>query len=719
MKNWVAKWITDANFSGLEPLNLFHKQNSPANKHEHRKDLKNHHILVRKKFYVDEMLKDLFLDITADDYYKLFINGRYVAQGPAPGYPFHYWYNRLDVTSFIRPGENVIAVHIYYQGLINRVWCSGDYRQGLIAELHSGDRVLVETDSSWRYTPAKEYVGEKTFGYDTQFVENIDNRLKITGWKGIQYDDSEWMMCRVNEKDDHVLFLQPAPLLNVYEMKPEITRVLREGHYFIDFGREIAGHIEMNAMGNGGETVQILYGEELNEDGSVRFDTRCNCYYGDTWILAGGENEFEPFDYKAFRYVEVRAPANTVIIDSVKALVRHYPMDDKSCSFHSSSPLLNKTWEICTNSVRVGCQEVYVDCPSREKGQYLGDATVTSLAQLYLTGDTRLYKKYLKDFALSSAICPGLMAVAPCSHMQEIADFSLLWPYQLLNYYLHSGDKDFLERMLPIAEGILAYFQKFERDDGLLENVKDKWNLVDWPEQMRDGYDFDLSPVVGDGCHNVINALYAGAVKTVDEIRTHLGKNPTDRFKDLKEAYIRAFFRHDLQLFADSTVSDHCAVHSNIYPLFYDLADPSAVKSIIRFIREKGMACGVFTAFILLKGLARAGEFDLVYELLTSTGKNSWANMLREGATSCFEAWGKDQKWNTSLCHPWASAPIPVIIEDIIGLSPGKPGWETVHFKPHIPASLDSLELEFTTKRGRICVKKDSIATEMRLKASE
>ncbi len=43
---------------------------------------------------------------------------------------------------------------------------------------------------------------------------------------------------------------------------------------------------------------------------------------------------------------------------------------------------------------------------------------------------------------------------------------------------------------------------------------------------------------------------------------------------------------------------------------------------------------------------------------------------IEEGATTCFEAWGKDQKANTSLCHPWASAPISVIAEDILPTMP-------------------------------------------------
>ena len=43
-----------------------------------------------------------------------------------------------------------------------------------------------------------------------------------------------------------------------------------------------------------------------------------------------------------------------------------------------------------------------------------------------------------------------------------------------------------------------------------------------------------------------------------------------------------------------------------------------------------------------------------------ATNDNAWMNMIKEGATTTFEAWGKDQKWNTSLFHPWASAPVIV-----------------------------------------------------------
>ena len=717
-KVWKAKWITDIDFYGLTPINVFHKQSEGPVPAEHKLELKNHHILVRKTFHLDKTQKNMMLDITADDYYKLYVNNRFVGQGPAPSYYFNYYYNRYDISEYLKQGDNVLAVHVYYQGLVNRVWNSGDYRQGIIAEMSAHGEFLLGSDSSWKYAKAKEYVGTTTFGYETQFVEDIDSRLKEKHWKELDFDDTHWEYAYEHINDDHMLVLQPTPVLDVYEIKPQKVVRLEDGNYLIDFGQVITGQFKMEATGLSGQEVLIMYGEELeDEDGKhVRHQLRCNCNYKDRWILSGHKDVLEQYDYKVFRYVEISAPAGTVDPATFCAVVRHYPMDEEKCKFHSSNQILNDIWNMCKNGVKYCSQEVFVDCPSREKGQYLGDATVTAHAHLYLSGDLRLFKKALKDFALSAFICPGVMAVAPGSFMQEIADFSLQWPLQLLNYYRQSGDLDFLKEMAPVAEGILKYFDKYKREDGLLENVKEKWNLVDWPQNLRDDYDFDLSTVVGDGCHNVINAFYCGAVKTVNEIRDLVGSKYQDEFPKLKKAFIKAFYREDKKLFADSTISTHTSLHSNMLPLFFGLVPDEAFSSVVGLIKEKKLCCGVYNAYFLLKGLAAAGEYELVYDLIVSQDEHSWANMLREGATACFEVWGKDQKWNTSLCHAWASSPIPVIIEDILGLKPRKPGWEEVEFDPHIPESLDELCLEIHTVRGPIVVSYKNGVPSLKLK---
>lgn len=703
-KAWKAKWGMDKSFYGLTPINVFHKERTEAVPIiEHKPELKNYHMLVRKKFVINGIGEKSFLDITADDYYKLYINGQYIGQGPAPSYYFNYGYNRYDVSNYLHSGENIIAVHVYYQGLLNRVWNSADYRQGLIAELLIDNEIVLYTDKTWKYTRALEFTSNTTVGYETQFREDIDSRLAEKNWRELDYDDSKWQSLYVNLSDDHKLVLQNTPVLEVYEKKPETVKQIEKGHYLIDFGHEITGQFKAEAYGEPGQSITILCGEELDTaQEKVRYNMRCNCTYEDTWTLSGARDILEFYDYKAFRYVEVISPEGVLIPESLCAIVRHYPMKEKDCKFVSSNELLNSIWYICKNGVKYGAQEVFVDCPSREKGQYLGDATVTSHSHVYLSGDLRLFKKSLKDFALSTYICPGIMAVAPGSFMQEIADFSLQWPYQLLNYFMHSNDMEFLKEMYPIAEGVITYFKQYQREDGLIENVRDKWNLVDWPDNLRDNYDFELTQPIGEGCHNVLNAFFCGAVKTLNEIKKVLAIDFDDEFERLKEAYVNAFYDKERKLFRDSTVSYHTSLHSNMLPLFWGLVPQEAQNNVIELIREKRLNCGVYNAYFLLKGLAKADAYELVYELLTSKEEHSWANMLKEGATTCFEAWGKEQKWNTSLCHPWASAPISVIIEDIIGIRPAKPGWEEVAFTPHIPKALDYLCIEFETIKGRI-----------------
>ena len=119
--NFKGIWITDAEFTNLAPRNVFHREKDKMDIDcsEHR----NRHILFRKKFNVEKTGKAVMY-ISADDYYKLYINGMFVAQGPAPCYHSNYNYNVVDVSSYLNEGENLIAVHTLYHGLINRVWQS-------------------------------------------------------------------------------------------------------------------------------------------------------------------------------------------------------------------------------------------------------------------------------------------------------------------------------------------------------------------------------------------------------------------------------------------------------------------------------------------------------------------------------------------------------------------------------------------------------------------
>ncbi|MBR4863225.1 MAG: family 78 glycoside hydrolase catalytic domain [Oscillospiraceae bacterium] len=640
---------------------MYHKEHAPAQYTLSDTDPHNVHVLFRRSFLLAKQPGRYILRISADDYGKYYINGKFIGQGPTPDYLENYQYNEFDITPYLTEGENVFVAHVYYQGLVNRVWISGDLCMGLIADILTPDgKVLLSTDESWGFAVLRNFTETHKFSYDTQFAENYDSRVPIPEFQPVAL-----------RGDNGITFApKPAQAIQISHRKPVLTRELPDGGTFYDFGQEITGTLRIVAKGKAGERIRILCGEELDDSPiGVRYDMRCYCRYEEYWTLADGENVLEQYDYKAFRYVALIPEAATTQIADLTAVVRHAPFDDDLCNLECDDVILKQVFELCKNGVKYGTQEVYTDCPSREKGQYAGDMTVTSGSQLWLTGDVYMLEKGIRAHISSTKICKGFMAVLSGALMQEIADYSLQFPLLLLRHYSFTKDKAFLGEMLPYAEDMLGYFEAFDRGDGLLEGVEEKWNLVDWPKNLRDGYDFELTNPIGKGVHNVINAFYVGATKNVERIKEILGIPHEHKSQKLAAAFNRVFLSTETGLYVDSEGSKHSSLHANILPAFYEFA-PEENKAAIRdFLKGKGMACGVYMSYFLLRALCRLGAQEYVYDCIVSQGENSWYNMIRDGATTCMEAWGKDKKFNTSFCHPWSSAPICILIEELLGVS--------------------------------------------------
>ena len=132
---FTGKWICDPRFAELQPRNMYCREaDSQLCKFDHPKDLQNVHTLFRKEFSVDKKPGRYLLRIASDDYGKIKLNGIFVGQGPTTGYLEAAHYNVFDITDKLHDGVNVLENHVYYQGLINRVWFSGDLRMGMIAD---------------------------------------------------------------------------------------------------------------------------------------------------------------------------------------------------------------------------------------------------------------------------------------------------------------------------------------------------------------------------------------------------------------------------------------------------------------------------------------------------------------------------------------------------------------------------------------------------------
>ena len=657
-----ALFICHPDFADVEPVNVFYKEMKPVKRGAEPPQFQNRHILFRRKITLEKVGKAV-MEITADDYYKLYINGRYVGQGPAAGYPQAYNTNSIEVTDYLHNGENTIAVHTYYQGLVNRVWVSADRRQMLWCKLAVDGRTALVSDTSWKVGEHTAYSSCGRFGYDTQFAEVYDSGAPEVGFEQPQFDDSAWKQAAVATRGDWKLVPQSTALLDIYEVAPKRVEPI-PGGLRIDLGFEAVGYLSAKAKGPKGTVIVRHYGEELDSDGSVRWKLRCNCNYEEKWILSGGDDILNEYDYKAYRYAELLFPAGVTVSD-IKFVVRHYPFAEKAV-YKTDKTMMKAILKLCSDTVKYGTQENYVDCPTREKGQYSGDVSIAARAQATITGDTTMMKKALRDFCESSFICPGLMTCSCSSLMQEIADYSLQFPAQIAWVYSIDHDKEFLKYTEPYVTACLNYFLNYCNEDGLLDGVTEKWNLVDWPANLRDGYAFPLTKPIGKGVHNVLNAFWVGFLQSTDEIYGLLGKPATGLTEQVKTAYIKTFYSRTSGLFVDSPATSHASIHSNLLPLLFGIGtEDAALKArLIAFITKKKLSSmGVYMAYFTLAALVRNGERELAEQLTLDSG--CWLLMLSEGATTTFEAWGKDQKWNTSLFHPWATAPLIVFAEGV------------------------------------------------------
>lgn len=697
-----AQWLRDPRAAGHQIVDLLRRERE---KPPRLKGPRNLHTLLRREITLREKPAGALLTITADDYAHFFVNGFKAVQGPEPGYPFAHPYYHLDITPFFDAGVNCLAAHVYYQGLVNRVWNSADNRSGFMMALEiryaDGGVERFVSDESWRCLPLMAFESKETIGYQTQFLENIDMRLVPNGWRMAGFDDASWGR-PVAERQDHALVRQITQPLECRRMAPVVAKDLGGGRFFYDFGQVIVGHTRVRAKGPEGHVITVRHGEELSAPDTVRFEMRANCRYEEKPILSGLDETVEFYDYRTFRYVEILdAPA----VPEVWVEVRHHPFDQRLASFSSSDGGLEQVWAICRNGVQMGSQGGFLDCPSREKGQYLGDAVIAARSHLWLTADPTLTRKALHDFALSQRICPGMMAVAPGSFMQEIAEYPLQYPLLLREYYWMTGDRDFSEAMVDAAFGpLFGYYAGFENRAGLLEGISrphEKWLVVDWPAGMRDGFDYDYAE---NRANAVLNGFYYGALRAAAALSRDLGRD--GGVYDARAERVASGFASQLAdpatgLYLDAPGSAHSSLHANAIPLAFGLHAGADREKMLAFIREKRLSCGVYIAPYVIEACFRNGAPDLGYALLSSDDERSWREMLRHGATTCMEAWGPDQKANASWCHPWSSSPVYLLPEQVFGLSPAGPGWTRLRVAPPGVADLPEMTLRAPLPGGR------------------
>lgn len=719
------------------------------------------------------------LRIFADSRYVVYINGVYAGRGPCRSDPRWQYVDELPIGKLLRPGRNCIAVLALYYGY--GTGQSIDRIPALLAELSiaipGGEAVRIGTDATWLCRKAAAYDSQSPRVNGCQGpVEVYDARLEQAGWHLPDAAEEGWEQAKPRSlrlSPFWNLLPRPIPLLEERELAAErlvsrgaaaklslssgklhldiiqetagirlsgtgeLTESSREVRsdplpsdeaavLTYDFGRIEPGYLQLEVTGTAGTVIDVVYAEELWE-GKALLNANNNRSL-DRFILAEGMQRLEvAFGWKACRYVQLRvrhAGSRPVYIHRVGLRSRRYPVAQPA-AFRCSDPLLQRIWDISGHTLRICMQDAYVDSPSREQQQWMGDGRWQALYQSYYSGDGRLHRKLLEQVGQSQD-WQGMTAQRyPDGHHNypPIPSFCLHWVSSFGEYLDAYGDDGLTAEWWPNIVQALRWFAGFENRAGLLEDVP-YWAYVDageaplgrWPDVERGGIVTALNLLYLEALHQAVR--YAGLVgdQEAGAYYTEVGSRLAEGIKQqlwLPEpgAYTECVVQGVPSLLYSESANAlalavlHEAGDERSGLIYNSVFSPQSAGEAIQ--------ASPFFMTMVYRALHRLGREERMLELV----RERYGRMVEAGATTVWEWWGlfyRDGQSGdmhfSSACHAWGSTPAYMFLRSILGISSLKPGHQAVELAPQLLGGLSWAEGSLPTAWGLLSVRVERVS---------
>ena len=478
----------------------------------------------------------------------------------------------------------------------------------------------------------------------------------------------------------------------------------------LDFGKIITARAKILFAGVDGAMISVGYAERLI-DGN--FNISMECEFADRCIMKNGEQTFESFSWKSFRYLKLKFHScfNPVKIHSVQAVISTYPFEEKGV-FQSDDEMLNSVFEISRYTIQLCSNEFLMDTPWREQAQWLGDVALVTIPAIYSCfGDEKLARKFYMQAGQNqhpTGFISNVSNTVNHDWMHAIPDYSLWYVQGLWEHYLYTGDAELLNRLYPQVLKILYAHLEYINENGLLENMP-YWVFIDWANVERSGV-----------C-TAYNAIFFSTLKSWRKIAEFKNDNYTIELCDsltekMKASFHKNLFDENRGCFSDANIngelSKKISEHGNMTPIFAGLCDEKTSQKIINKIFKEPNDLSFteaqpFYMAVVLRALAQTNNFSLAIELIN----NRWGKrMVEKGATSTYEEWYRNGSWRNgdfsgflrSSSHAWSAFPADFLIRYLIGLEIEKPGCEKIKLNPKLTTF--DYKVIFPTRKGNVTV---------------
>ena len=146
-------------------------------------DLTNYFMQARRVFALKAAPRRCIVQVTADSRYKLFVNGRFVASGPARGYQSHWPYDEVDVAPYLKRGQNVVAALVHSYGHGTHSYVSAD----------TGGFILRGAAGGTDFSTGAEWRVRRAPGYRRHFTR-VSTQLGYQEFFDARVDDGSWVL---------------------------------------------------------------------------------------------------------------------------------------------------------------------------------------------------------------------------------------------------------------------------------------------------------------------------------------------------------------------------------------------------------------------------------------------------------------------------------------------------------------------------------------------
>jgi len=534
---------------------------------------------------------------------------------------------------------------------------------------------------------------------------------------------------------DNITSCYPLQITDEYPVR---IRAIDEQLTFIDFGKAAFGRMRITLSSPKADTVVIHLGEYARDGRVDRKPAGTIRYAAYTLPLMAGTHTYTVKirpdrrntsatanesgvkailmpDYTGelmpFRYCELEGYRGVIRNTDVVRQSVHYPFNEQASHFFSSDTVLNQVWELCKYSIKAtSFAGTYVD-GDRERIPYEADALINQLCHYAVDREFSI-ARHSHEYLIKYATWPSEWI------MQSVL---MAW-YD----YLYTGNSASLQRFyddlkaktltaLTEANGLIST-RTGKQTPEFLKSIHFKGkairDVVDWPQSGVLGVGKE-SPGEADGFvftdyNTVANAYHYEALKVISRIAETLGKT-ADRDVYLKQAehvrqqFNKLLFDKKKGYYNDGIDTDHSALHSNMFPLAFEMVPAKNNKTVTDYMRSRGMACSVYGSQFLMDAVYNGHDADYGLQLLSSTAERSWYNMIRVGSTISLEAWDNKYKPNQDWNHAWGAVPANAIPRKLMGIEPLEPGFRKIRIKPQ-PSTLVHAELTVPTIRGSVKV---------------